>query len=275
MTIRFWGVRGTMSTPGPSTLRYGGHTSCVSVETDTLVLVIDAGSGIMALGDALSGTDKEVVLVFTHRHLDHVSAFPFFQLLYEPGRVVHLVDYQDEDTSWSPVQLFDGMLYPMDPDQLPADLRRVPSIPADFLAAHGLQLDRFRLNHPGGAYGYRVSCDGHTWVHVSDNELDSTHPGHRPFEAFVEACRGADVLSHDAQFLPDDLPHKRGWGHSLATRACDLAVAAQVRQLVLFHHDPSRDDDALDDLERDAQAYLAPHGIDCLAAYEGLTLTLC
>lgn len=275
MTIRFWGVRGTMSTPGPSTLRYGGHTSCVSVDTGKLVLVIDAGTGIVALGEELCGTDHDVVLVFTHRHLDHVSAFPFFQLLYEPDRTLYLVDYEHDGAMWSPLQLFDGMLYPMDPGQLPADLRCVAAPPPELMAAHGMHLDRFPLNHPGGAYGYRISCSDRTWVHISDNELDSRHPGYLPFDAFVDACRGADVLSHDAQFLPEDLPHKEGWGHSLVRRACDLAIAAEVKQLVLFHHDPSRDDDALDVLQEDARAYLAPHGIDCLAAYEGLSLTLC
>lgn len=255
-------------------MRYGGNTACVSVEIDDRILVLDAGTGIRSLGYALKGTDEDIFILLTHPHADHVMGFPFFEPLYEPGRVIHLFDYQHADRSWSLVDLLDSVLFPMPLEELCCSLRQVAGDPITYLQQHGLDVTRLALNHPGGAYGYRIAWNGRTYVHMTDNEIDSPHAPHTTFEEFVQFCRHADVLCHDAQYGAQDVPAKQGWGHSVARRACELAAAAAVDHLVLFHHDPDRTDGALDALQALAEAQLRPDGIACTVAYEGLEIEL-
>ena len=281
MTITFWGVRGSLPVPGPHTLRYGGNTSCVSVEIDGKVLVLDAGTGIFELGRRLLGTDKEVFLLLSHRHNDHLQGLPFFAPLYHPCAPIHLLDYEHHGEAWSPLVLFDGIRYPLRREMLPAACLRVQGDVLAHLAAHGFSVERQALNHGGGAYGYRITHEGRSFVYITDNEI--VEPGsadvgaelyEKPvaFERFAAFCAGADVLCHDAQYRAGEMAMRRGWGHSQLPDVCRLAEAAQVRHLVLFHHDPARTDDAVDALLGEARARLAESGIACTAAYEGLTL---
>ena len=271
MIVTFWGVRGTIPTPGAHTVRYGGNTTSVSVEIEDKVLVIDAGSGIRPMGMALRGADKEIFLLLTHLHTDHLIGFPYFYPLYEPGRQVHLLDYQLGDQAWSLLALFDGTHFPLSPDDLGCSYHRVESDGLAYLRAQGFSVEAIPVNHPGGAFGYRLTHQGHRFVFIPDNELAASEKT-TTFDEFVAFCYDADVLCHDAQYLADDMPAKHGWGHSCVQQVVDLAVAARVKHLILFHHDPERTDDDLDALQADARARLAPHGIACTAAYEGLTL---
>lgn len=275
MTITFWGVRGSTPAPGAAFARYGGHTTCVSVAVETargpLVLVLDAGTGIRPLGRSLAGTSAAVAVVLTHLHADHLLGFPFFAPLYEPSCRVHVLDYAAADGPWSPLALFDGRHYPLQPGDLACDFHRVGADAPAFFRARGLDVRTQPVNHPGGALGYRVEHGGFAFVFIPDAELDPPEPT-VPRDEIVGFCRGADVLCHDAQYLPGEVGQRRGWGHSSADEAADLAVEAGARHLVLFHHDPDRTDDALDALEARARARLAPHGVECTAAFEGLTL---
>lgn len=272
MIVRYWGVRGSMPSPGHSTARYGGNTACVSVESGDDVLILDAGTGIRELGKALKGTEKRIFLTLSHLHYDHILGFPLFAPLFEDGRVVHLIGYPGADTTWTPLELMDGVYWPVRPQDLRSDVRIVGEDGYAMLAKSGLSVDRIAVNHPGGALGFRVRHSSGTFVHITDNEL---HPPHEPaasFDQVVNFCDGVDVLSHDAQYLDREMPMKEGWGHSLASTACRLAIEAQARSLVLFHHDPDRTDDALDALGERSHKELAPHGIDVRVAFEGLVL---
>lgn len=273
MTITFWGVRGTTVSPGPHTVRYGGNTTCVSVELAGRVLVLDAGSGIRRLGEALAGDTREVCILLSHLHTDHISGFPFFRPLYEPGRVIYLIDYPHQHGGWSLLNLLDGIHFPLLPHHLCGAVERVEEDSAAFLHRHGIQVTACSLNHPGGALGYRIEHAGRVFVFMPDNELEATTTT-TSFDALADFCRGADVLCHDAQYLGDELDFHAGWGHSRVRRVRDLARAAAVRHLVLFHHDPGRTDDALDAIQADSRADLADAGIACTVAYEGLQLTL-
>ncbi|MDZ4702195.1 MAG: MBL fold metallo-hydrolase [Rhodothermales bacterium] len=275
MTVKFWGVRGSFPTPHPHMLRYGGNTSCVSVSVDTGIVVIDAGTGARQLGKALLGATQPIYLLLTHLHNDHIEGFPFFTPLYHPGHRVHLIDYRQDRQAWSPLAMLDGVHYPMRPSSIVADYVAVSEFGPDYLCARGLDVSAVPANHPGGAYGYRVAHRGRVFVHIPDNELNPPDSEHTvPYAEFVRFCRGADVLSHDAMYTSDDLPAKWGWGHSQLDQTCQLAIDAGVRHLVLFHHDPERTDDAIDTLQDRARARLQPHGIECTAAYEGLTFNL-
>ncbi|MBX2819755.1 MAG: MBL fold metallo-hydrolase [Rhodothermaceae bacterium] len=269
MIVKFWGVRGSYTTVRPEALRYGGYTSCVSFELEGKLLVIDAGSGFRILGNTLKKDVKDIYIVLTHLHRDHVNGFPFFNPLYEKGRTFHLIDYENNGQKWSLLSLLDGINYPMQPDSIVADHYEVSGDSLSYLCEHGFQVSSLQMNHPGGALGYRVSYNGSSMVHMPDNELDAPNPV-TSFDRFVEFCKGADVLSHDAMYVEEDLPEKRGWGHSMLPKVCELAVAAGVKHLVLFHHDPERDDKEIDQIQSRARFLLEPHGIECTAAYEGL-----
>lgn len=272
MTVTFWGVRGSTPTPGAKTYRYGGNTTCVSVEVEGKVLILDAGSGIRKLGHHLVHSGKEMFLLLTHVHADHILGFPFFEPLYEADSILHLLHYPLNGSSWSPVSMLNGIYYPMPPSALAATIHNVETGSMDYLQVHGFQVKRLPLNHPGGSFGYRIEDKGRSLVFMTDNEIDPPGEPTTTFESFVEFARGATVLCHDAQYLREDLPAKRGWGHSPVYRVCELAIEANVEQLVLFHHDPQRSDDDLDALQSHAQGFLKGHGIDCTVAYEGLTL---
>lgn len=272
MKITCWGVRGSIPAPDPENSRYGGNTSCVAVEAEDRILIIDAGTGIRPLGQALLGTEKSIYLLLTHVHSDHVEGFPFFEPLYEEGRTITLVDHNHGETSWSLLERLDGFHFPLTPAHIPATIRRIEEDAMTVLNDRGFSLSRRPINHPGGAYGYRISLNGRTVVHIPDNEIDPPGPAVASFEDLVSFCDGTDVLVHDAQYLDADMPEKSGWGHSVLRDTCRLAEAAEVGHLVFFHHDPDRTDDELDQMQETAQARLEGDGIDCTAAYEGLTL---
>jgi phosphoribosyl 1,2-cyclic phosphodiesterase len=274
MTITIWGARGSLPSPEPTNRRYGGNTSCISVENDKAVLVLDAGTGIRPLGQTLFSSEKEIYVLLTHVHSDHIQGFPFFGPLYKPGRTTHVLDFEQYGRRWSLLEMLDHFHFPLRPEEMPGMLQRVEGEPLDFLRRRGFDLTRQAVNHPGGAYGYRLRDAGRSMVFIPDNELRAPDPAEVSFEAVVAFCQGADVLIHDAQYRADDMPLKWGWGHSTLADTCQLAVEAKVGHLVLFHHDPSRTDDALDAVQAEARALLAPHGIACTAAYEGLRLNL-
>ena len=262
-----------MPTPGPQTVRYGGNTTTVSVEIEGKVLILDAGTGIRDLGTALMGTDEEIFLLLSHLHTDHILGFPYFHPLYEPDRPVHLLDYPRDGEAWSLLDTLDGIHFPLFPEDLRCAYHRVETDGLAYLRAHGFEVEAIAANHPGGAFGYRLTHQGRRFVFIPDNELEASGKT-TTFDEFVAFCRDADVLCHDAQYLNDDMPDKHGWGHSCVHHTSELAIAARVKHLILFHHDPGRTDDALDALQTDARAILAPHDIACTAAYEGMTLTL-
>lgn len=270
MIVTWWGVRGSLPVPGEGTVRYGGNTSCVSVQCGDRMLVIDAGTGIVPLGAALGADVRELLVLLTHRHLDHVQGLPFFAPLYGGAVQVGLLDLPVDDGYWTPLSLFDGVSVPIEP---PGNrrVRRLEGDPVETLRTRGWSVERIALRHPGGATGYRVSHEGRSFVQMTDTELDED-PAY--LARCAEFCRGADVLSHDAQYLASELPGCRGRGHSSVERACDLAVEAGVGTLVLFHHDPGRDDEALDHIRVMASERLRGAGIRCLVAREGLRVEL-
>ena len=276
MTVRFWGVRGSIPSPGPTTMRYGGNTSCVSVKmSDDNILVLDAGTGIRALGKALEGSTEAIFVLLTHAHWDHMQGFPFFYPLYQPERTVYLFPPPIGRALWcSALEQMDGAHFPVTPDDLPSRTACITKNVMGFLRQHGFHITSLATNHPGGGAGYRIEHDGRSVVYLTDNELYPPYEKATEFEEFVDFCQGTDILIHDAQYLDSDMPHKHGWGHSLVHQVCALATAAHVSHLVLYHHDPDRTDDEVDAIQEMARYWLyasAPH-TQCTAAYEGLTM---
>ncbi|MFB0515011.1 MAG: MBL fold metallo-hydrolase [Candidatus Neomarinimicrobiota bacterium] len=278
MKIKFWGVRGSIPSPGSATLRYGGNTSCTSVHLKgDRTLVLDAGTGIRNLGKALLADTTDIYILISHNHWDHIQGFPFFAPLYQPDRTVFVFQTPYEKRRLCAlVDQMDGAHFPVKADELPSDYQCVEEEMLTFLAAHGFNIARIDTNHPGGGFGYRVEENGRSMVYLTDNELEPPYPRATGFEEFVRFCQGSDVLIHDAQYREDDMPHKHGWGHSLVSQVCELARAAEVQNLILYHHDPDRSDTELDAIQEEANSRLQKMGqnIRCTVAYEGLEVEL-
>ena len=277
--VDFWGVRGSVPSPGPTTTRYGGNTSCVSITADDKILILDAGTGIRNLGSAIiSKPDLEIFVIVTHSHWDHIQGFPFFTPIYQPNRPVHMFPtlHKKNVVLASLIDQMDGAHFPITPDQVPSNFNFVTENPLKFLANNGFQLELVPMNHPGRAFGYKIKVDDKIICYFTDNEIDPPYEKSIELNELTNQCRNADILIHDAQYTEDDMPLKHGWGHSLISQVTELGKSAEVKNLVYYHHDPERTDDLLDkELEKAAKT-LKENGssVQPYFAYEGLKLTL-
>jgi len=278
MTIRFWGVRGSIPSPGEATVKYGGNTPCVSVEMgDGRILVLDAGTGIRLCGKYLLSRDLLIYVLLTHEHWDHIQGFPFFAPIYEKNR--RLVIFPVErgmDMFCSLVDQMDGAHFPVTYEQLPSIHECTQTDAIQYLTEQGIDISKTRTNHPGKCFGYRIQKNGKSMVFMPDNELNPPSTRWATLKQLADFCRGADVLIHDAQFTAADMPHKRGWGHSLVSDACELAAAAEVKQLVLYHHDPERTDAEIDAILLEARKWFAENAArtQVTAGREGMVIEL-
>jgi phosphoribosyl 1,2-cyclic phosphodiesterase len=278
MTLQFWGVRGSIPTPGPATVRYGGNTACISVDLGHgTLLVLDAGTGIRTLGEHLAARDTDIFVLLSHAHWDHIQGFPFFAPIYQQHRVISIFPTHMGHTLWCPpLEQMDGMHFPVTPEDLPAQVHCLMEKGLEVLQERDCHLSWIATNHPGGGTGYRIEHAGRSVVYLTDNELEPPYEKATSFDEFTEFCRHTDVLIHDAQYLQSDMPAKHGWGHSLVSQACQLAVAAEVKHLILFHHDPGRTDDGLDAIQEETRAWMHIQNrhMQCTAAYEGLVVDI-
>ena len=278
LTLQFWGVRGSIPSPGASTMRYGGNTSCVSVQISTgQRLILDAGTGIRLLGQSLVSDDRDLFILLSHPHWDHIQGLPFFQPLYQPGRRVYIFPTPCGETLWcTALEQMDGAHFPVKADDLPSQTQCITHDVMAFLAKKGFHISEIATNHPGNSMGYRIEDGGYAVVYLTDNELEPPYAKTTSFASFVEFCWRADVLIHDAQYLESDMPHKHGWGHSLVSQVRELAAAAEVKHLILYHHDPERTDDDLDIIQAESRLWLqrCHPEVKCTVAFEGLTIAI-
>ena len=277
--VDFWGVRGSVPSPGPTTNRYGGNTSCVSITADNKILILDAGTGIRNLGSAIIGQPElEIFVIVTHSHWDHIQGFPFFTPIYQPNRPVHMFPtlHKKNVVLASLIDQMDGAHFPITPDQVPSNFNFVTENPLEFLESNGFHLEMVPMNHPGKAFGYKITIDDKVICYFTDNEIDPPYEKSIELNELTNQCRNADILIHDAQYTEDDMPLKHGWGHSLISQVTELGKSAEVKNLVYYHHDPERTDDLLDkELEKAAKT-LKENGssVQPYFAYEGLKLIL-
>ena len=277
--VDFWGVRGSVPSPGPTTTRYGGNTSCVSITVDNKILILDAGTGIRNLGSAIIGQPElEIFVVVTHSHWDHIQGFPFFTPIYQPNRPVHMFPtlHKKNVVLSSLIDQMDGAHFPITPDQVPSNFNFVTENPLEFLENNGFHMELVPMNHPGKAFGYKIKIDDKIICYFTDNEIDPPYEKSIELDVLTKHCRNVDILIHDAQYIEADMPLKHGWGHSLISQVTKLGESAEVKNLVYYHHDPERSDDDIDAELETASKTLKENGssVRPYFAYEGLKLSI-
>lgn len=256
MIMRFWGVRGSLPAPGAATARYGGNTICVELRCGPHLLILDAGSGIRELGCVLAaqGVPIDADILLSHTHLDHICGLPFFAPMFDPGARIRL---------WGghltpPLGIADALRLswcaPL-ASEMEAAFRAKVSF-HDFAAGDDLKLQprlhvtTTGLRHPGNAIGYRIEWARASLCYITDTE----HPADGVDESLRRFVARADVMIYDATYTDAEYRSRLGWGHSTWSAAADLADAASVGRLILFHHDPGHNDTAMDGIARAAAA---------------------
>jgi phosphoribosyl 1,2-cyclic phosphodiesterase len=263
--VKVWGARGSVPTPGPSTNRYGGNTSCLQLTlSDGSLLVLDAGSGIRNLGLRLAGRARRIDILLTHLHLDHIQGLMFFAPLFMPDTEVIIWGPPDADTL--PERLARYLSPPLTPlhlHELPARISFRACPPGEWEIGPA-RIQAGHVAHPGPTLGYRISEGDTSLCYIPDQELALAPPRsareRRSLPAF-DLAHGASLLVHDCQYTDDEYPSHIGWGHSRLGDVLAFASLTEAQRLLLFHHDPLHDDDQLDRLYAEALARWSAAGL--------------
>jgi phosphoribosyl 1,2-cyclic phosphodiesterase len=297
MKLRFWGTRGSIPTPGKSTVRYGGNTPCVEVRLrENKLVIFDAGTGIRGLGDALMENRERVkaYIIISHPHWDHIQGLPYFRPAFVAGTELTIVGPQTDNVTLRRIfaDQMDTVYFPVQLSELKAKITFRP-IKEGTIRVHDAKLTSCYVNHPASAFGYRLEADGKTLVYISDNEpfdpevaasvrnVDKAvvkrfakRKG-EPNKRIFDFARGADLLIHDATYTPEEYVNRVGWGHSHYRFALEVAEKAEVKRLVLFHHDQTHGDRQIDAIVRECRREIKRLDLrlECLAAAEGMELT--
>lgn len=289
MKIKFWGVRGSIASPGPHTVRYGGNTTCIEIRTDNdELIIIDAGTGIFPLSQTLlAELPVTANVLITHSHWDHIQGLPFFIPNFIPGNTLRLHGAFDPVSGNGIEQVMAVQLqysyFPVREAEMKARIEYVTLAPEQSVQVGSARVTPYLLNHPVINFGYRIECDGKAVFFTGDHEppYNIYEPGdeeHADYQAFVdekaasvlEAVRGVDVLIADCSYTETEYPAKKGWGHGTFKSSIELARQAGVGLLFCTHHEPTRSDDALEQVFAHAVApYLGVAGPAIRLAREG------
>jgi len=271
--VKFWGTRGSIACAGPDTMRYGGNTACIEVMCGTRRLIFDGGTGLRKLGREIAGEiakngPQDIDLFLTHTHLDHIIGLPFFVPFHIPGThpriwAGHLLPERTLKGTLS--DMMQAPLFPVPPETFRASVTFNDFTCGEtIIPSPGIALRTGPLNHPNGAVGYRVEFDGRSICYITDTEH---YPEGRD-TAVLDLVQDADIMIYDATYTEEEYPRYIGFGHSTWQEAVRVADAANVKMLVLFHHEPSHDDRFMDSIAEAVEA-IRPGS---LVAREGLIL---
>jgi phosphoribosyl 1,2-cyclic phosphodiesterase len=295
MKIKFWGVRGSIPVPGPTTVRYGGNTTCIEVRScNGDLIVLDGGTGIFPLAQALLKELPVKAHIFnTHSHWDHIQGLPFFIPIFIPGNKIFLYGAFDPISGDGPERIMNVQMqysfFPVREAEMKSQFDYVTAMPHEVITVGATMVTPIMLNHPVIDLGYRVECNGKAMFFTGDHEPHANiyEPGDEGYAEYeqliaeqylsiVDAIRGVDVLIADSAYTIEEYPAKKGWGHGTFDSSIELAIAAGVKVLYCTHHEPTRSDD---DLERVFAAALGRHaaklnGLEVRLAREGEEVVL-
>ncbi|MBI4865286.1 MAG: STAS domain-containing protein [Candidatus Riflebacteria bacterium] len=256
MRIKFWGTRGSIPTPEPNMIKYGGDTACVEVRVGKDVIILDAGTGLRKMGASLltdTEWDGKAHLLLSHTHWDHIQGFPVFAPIFQPGSELKIygafrADFRLDECLEGQMS---NLYFPVKFRELPSKISFTEMI-EETLQIGGARVSARALNHPQGSFGYRIDDGKNVVVYATDTEP----LGDQPNTNLLELASGADILILDAQFTPEEYARsKKGWGHSTWKDCVAVATEAQAKTLILFHHDPYHDDDMIDSLVLEARNF--------------------
>lgn len=293
--VKFWGVRGSIPSPGPATVYYGGNTSCVEVRADGEIIILDAGTGLRHLGRAL---EKEfgprpmrLSILISHTHWDHIQGFPFFAPAYDPKNKVRILAFEGPRKGLEAtlsIQM-ESPYFPISMQEMPGNIEFEELKTMDFQIGP-IQVKAAFMNHPGVCVGYRLYTSAGSIAYFPDNELfgrlrsaaalhhnqESADFARKQDEKLKEFISGADIVISDAQYDATEYPDHVGWGHSCSDDVVNLALASNIRQLYLFHHDPDHDDAHVAQMLASARKQVAEarSSLSVEAAREGIEVTL-
>lgn len=285
--IETWGTCGSITSPGRERKRHGGNTSCVRlvgyqddspgayIKDESASVILDGGTGLLALQDVLmagaAGRGKaHLHVVLSHYHWDHIIGLPLFAPLFVPGNQVSLYGSSESDLRGCVETLFTSAYSPLKGAHNLAAKTSYVSIEPSGTKVGEFNVQAAECNHPGSARGYRLEYDGNVVVYCPDHEYGEQ----KMDDGLRELAANADILLQDSTYHMGDIPYRKGWGHSSHLSAVDLALQAEVKTLVLFHHGPDYSDDLLDQMLKEAIAHADGTGLDIVSARDGMVLTV-
>lgn len=290
MKIRFWGVRGSIASPGPQTVRYGGNTTCIEIRTDNNELIIlDAGTGLFPLSQTLLAEMPVTAhILISHSHWDHIQGLPFFIPNFIPGNTLRLYGAFDPVSGKGVEQVMAVQLqysyFPVLEAEMRGRIEYQTLAPEQPVRIGSATVTPYLLNHPVVNFGYRIECDGKSVFFTGDHEppyniYEPSDDAYAEYQALVDekeqaiaqAMRGVDVLIADTSYTSGEYPAKKGWGHGTFATSMRMATLAGARVLFCTHHEPTRSDDALEAVFAQALADHppSPGGPDVRLAREG------
>ena len=299
LSVKFWGVRGSIPSPGPDTVIYGGNTSCLEIRADERLLIVDLGTGVRPLGEWLIKNDLkkygkiEADIFVTHTHWDHILGFPMFTPVYIPGTVLRItgpVTFENETLKDIIETQLSYRYWPVRAEELAASIeyRQMKETTIDL--GGGLTVTGKYVNHPVLCLGYRFDYKGKSIAAIIDHEpfhnLFTTHPDDAGFDAetaregeiaaaeenekIINFIKNADIVIHDAQYTEEEYSKKHGWGHTCYEDAIKMTENTNIKKLAFYHHEPSRTDSQIQALEENYKKYSS---VEIMMAKEGLVLT--
>ena len=293
MKVRFWGVRGSIASPGPDTVRYGGNTTCIQVTTDSgAEIVLDGGTGIRPAGLSLMNAHPvKCAVCITHTHWDHIQGLPFFTPLFVPGSSVDIYGAFDpvyqKDLKSILSQQMEYCYFPVRELELKADVRYHTLREGQVIEYADATISNVLMNHPVMTYGYRVDCNGKSMFFSGDheppyniyNEDDTFYGEYKQLmddkeRGICNLARGVDLFVIDAQYTEPEMVNRRGWGHGTFSSALAMARRAEAKAVCFTHHDPTRTDDQLDRIADKLSRQARAHDPDMYIAHEGLEIEL-
>jgi len=279
MIIRCWGARGSIPTSGKDYLQYGGNTTCLEIRNaQDDILLVDAGSGIREAGNSfLTEERNDFTLLLTHAHWDHIMGFPFFKPLYREKTHLRIwgCSFAQDSIREMLARVMSAPYFPINYEEVHATVDYQVTCSGTY-GLGNLTITPIALSHPNQGTGFKFSQNGGSLVFLTDNELGLRHQGGLAYSDYLAFCRGADLLIHDAEYLDEEYPKRRGWGHSTVEQAVKLALDAGVKQLGLFHHNQDRHDAEVDAMVARCRRIISEHqsDLECFAVHQLMEMTI-